>query len=250
MASRLGHSSAVQWYSHVCIVKAEWSLLNLYIDLVMWIQCYSNCFVTTLCIQRPKPLSWRTQSDTRWKESSLYPPLLLSPSSPSFHFVSLVSSLQSHHRRLVIVPRTAALHQKRKWENGKSCSLLWHPCLPTHNAVLRFVQLPRSLLVCMYPCAPPPTRHLFLIAQQRRGMLYFPAAKPFLQHYSTTTNPLIVIVLRGVCQKLNTEREWEKERRLSMLHPHHHWLKIRQRSELGGISTRHLLLPWWVEVGA
>lgn len=71
---------------------------------------------------------------------------------------------------------------KRKWENGKSCCLLWHPCLPTNNAVLRFVQLPRSLLVCMYPSNPPPHTHThstpFPYRPTKAADAVFSAAKP------------------------------------------------------------------------
>ncbi len=104
---------------------------------------------------------------------------------------------------------------KKKMGNGKSYSFLWHPCLPTHNAVLRFVQLPRSLLVCMYPSTPTsPSLHLSLIAQQRQRMLYF-QLQNLMKCYPHPHHCLIVIVvsmLRGVCQKLHTYRERERER--------------------------------------
>lgn len=106
-------------------------------------------------------------------------------------------------------------------KNGKSCSLLWHLCLPTHNAVLRFVELPRSLLVCMYPSIPP-TLHLSLIAQQRRRMLYF-RLQTLLQCYPHSLHPLdcysgkyvascrfLLLNLetkRGVFQMLHTDRD-------------------------------------------
>lgn len=80
--------------------------------------------------------------------------------------------------------------KKRKWESGKSHSLLQHPCLPTHNAVLRFVQLPRSLLVCMYTSTPPAAPHLPLIARQKAaGCRYFGCGN-LARRYSAATSLL------------------------------------------------------------
>lgn len=125
-----------------------------------------------------------------------------------FHSIFPLTPPLSHHCASHCSPPP-----KRKWENGKSCCLLWHPCLPTHNAVFRFVQLPRSLLVCTYPSTTP-TLHLSLITQQRHRMLHF-QLQNLVQCCSTTTNPLIVIVVcmwRGVCQSgIQTESETDSE---------------------------------------
>lgn len=109
-----------------------------------------------------------------------FPPCLFLPFvlSVLFHFSTRTPSTSSLYLTLQPAPK-----KKKKMGKSKSCSLLWHLCLPTHNAVPRFVQLPGLLLVYMYlPTSPTP--HLFLISQQRQGMLYFQ-----LQHPPPTLHP-------------------------------------------------------------
>lgn len=128
--------------------------------------------------------------------------------------------------------------KERKWESGKSHSLLQHPCLPTHNAVLRFVQLPRSLLVCMYTSTPPAALHLPLIAQQKAaGCRYFGCGN-LARRYSAATSLLPRLLQRQV---RNTARQTDREMPVNAASPPNS--RLGGAPWLGGISARHLLLP-------
>lgn len=129
---------------------------------------------------------------------------------PFFLFLPFILSV-SFHLSTPPSSRHCASHssppKKRKWKNGKSCSLLWHPCLPTHNAVLRFVQLLRSLLVCMYPSTPPSST--FPLSPNKGGGCCIFSCKTSCNVTPTSTILIVVVVstLGGVCQKLQRERE-------------------------------------------
>lgn len=98
-------------------------------------------------------------------------------------------------------------HQK---ENGKTANPAACYGIRVYQPIMPFSDLFSSQDLSLCACIPPPpTPHLSLITQQRQRMLYF-QLQTLLQHYPTTANPLIVKVvsmLRGVCQKLHTERD-------------------------------------------
>lgn len=145
-------------------------------------------------------------------------------SSPAFILSVSFPLFFSRNLRLVIVPSHSSPAPKRKWENGKSHSLLWHPCLPTHNAVLRFVQLPRSLLVCMYTSTPPP--HTFPLSPNKGSGCGIFSCKTLCN--VTPPPPTPRLLRKQVCWGEAANSNTQRERRLSMLPRHRHKLKIRQ----------------------
>lgn len=123
------------------------------------VACLTSVTTSNSFLALYRSLTWR-----RCRPAPAAPPQLVClPLCPPRLSFSLPPSL---NLRLVTAPSCFS-QKKRKWESSKSHNLLQHPCLPTHNAVLRFVQLPRSLLVCMYTSTPPAAPHLLLIAQQK-----------------------------------------------------------------------------------
>lgn len=155
--------------------------------------------------------SWPFSIPSPGTAAALLPLLLLSLFAClcvllGFHFLCLHPRTFSSSLRPRAPARKGWVGKKRKWESSKSHSLLQHPCLPTHNAVLRFVQLPRSLLVCMYTSAQPAAPHLLLIAQQKAaGCRYFGKGNPE-QCYFAANSLLPWLLQRKVCRDSQTER--------------------------------------------
>lgn len=226
-------------FTTLCECAGEWksSKKAARIQLLWWV-LIALCG-HSWCPRLLQPLSYSTIAFFSCLSAFLSSPaFILSVSFPLFSLTTSVSSL---------CPRTPALHQK---ENGKTANPTASYGIRVYQPIMPFSDLFSSRDRSLCACIPPP-RHPtpFPYRPTKAADAVFSAAKPCatLLHRHQPPRLLRKQVCWGEAANSDTQRERDACQCCFATATNS---RLGRRSELGGISARHLLLPWWVVVGA